>query len=554
MTDSIEKLTETLKSRIDNFEPNLQVSSYGTVLMAGDGVATVEGLPQIRLQEQVLFENGVQGIAFNLNQDTTGIIILGDHTKITQGTKVFSQGRITSIPVGKEMLGRVINPLGEAIDGKGPIPCDDLMPIERDASGILDRQDVDTPLQTGIKAIDAMIPIGRGQRELIIGDKQTGKTAIAIDTIINQKGKGVYCIYVAIGQKKSSVARTIERLEQYGCMDYTCIVLAGADDSASMQYIAPYAGCTLGEFFMYNGEDALIIYDDLSKHAWAYRELSLLMRRPPGREAYPGDIFYLHARLLERSARLSDRYLIVPDDFKGDMVDPQDFPEAHIFRGPRSLHDVESAINEMEEPVKFKVGKVLKSGGSMTALPIIETQMGDVSAYISTNIISITDGQIYLEEDLFNSGIRPAINVGISVSRVGGDAQTKAMKQVAATLRLDMATFKELAAYAQFGAELDETTRDQLNRGLRLQEILKQPQYQPLTLAEQVVILFAAENGYTDLIPKENLQSWESELLIFIESSYAQITQEINQKKVLSEEIIKMLKDALETFNITWIV
>jgi len=553
MSELIDQLSAELKAKIENFQPDLQIYSYGRVIEAGDGIALVDGFSKVGFQEMVIFENGIRGVAFNLSLNNTGIIILGDHSKITEGSKVYTTGRSVSIPTGACMLGRVINPLGEPLDDKGPITSEIYRPIERQAPGILDRQDVDTPLQTGIKAIDAMIPIGRGQRELIIGDRQTGKTALAIDTIINQKGKDVLCIYVAIGQKKSFVAQTINELERRGSMDYTIVVLAAADDPAAMQYIAPYAGCTLGEAFMDLGQDALVVYDDLTKHAWAYRELSLLMRRPPGREAFPGDIFYLHARLLERSARMANQYIIVPQDHQSELADVPESINGKIYRGPRSLHNVEVDISDLDEPSDYKCARIRESGGSLTALPIIETQMGDVSAYIPTNIISITDGQIYLEENLFHAGIRPAINVGISVSRVGGDAQTTAMKQVAAKLRLDMALYNELAAFAQFGADLDDATKNLLNRGIHQQEILKQAQYSPMSLAQEIIILFAGNNGYADKIPKERMREWEFDLQVFIESGFAEIPKDIEAKKSISPETEKKLREAIDTFNITWI-
>ncbi len=414
------------------------------------------------------------------------------------------------------------------------------------------RQDVDTPVQTGIKPIDAMIPIGRGQRELIIGDRQTGKTAIAIDTIINQKGKDLTCIYVAIGQKKAAVARTLGILERYGAMEHTIIVLASADDPAAMQYIAPYAGCAIGEEFMETGRDALVIYDDLSKHAWAYRQVSLLLRRPPGREAYPGDVFYLHSRLLERAARLANKYVIVKNDFQGELAEEKDSVNGQVFKGPLSKDDALEAVNEMEKAGDYKIAKIKGTGGSLTALPIIETLLGDVSAYIPTNVISITDGQIYLEGNLFNAGIRPAVNVGISVSRVGGDAQTKAMKQVAARLRLDMAAYRELAAFAQFGSDLDKAAQAQLNRGQRMQEILKQPQYKPMSLENMVIVLFAGTNGFAGQVPIEKMRQWESDLLRFMAGSHPELVKDIADKKVITDETHEKLLKAMETFKSTF--
>ena len=467
--------TEEFLNKIDKFETTYEIRSVGTVTEAGDGICQVEGLADIRSQELVQFENGIIGIAFNLETHSVGVIILGDFSKISEGMSVYSTGRIASVPVGDGLVGRVVNALGQPIDGKGSINFEEYRPIERIAPGVVDRQDVDTPVQTGIITIDALIPIGRGQRELIIGDRQTGKTAIAIDTILNQKGKDLTCIYVAIGQKKSAIARTVALLEEHGAMDHTIVVVASADESAALQYIAPYSGCAIGEYFMDSGRDALVVYDDLSKHAWAYRQVSLLLRRPPGREAYPGDLFYLHSRLLERASRLASQYVIVTKEFDGNATE-NDSTNGIVYKGPQALELAEKAHRDLANNENFKVEKVKGTGGSLTALPIIETLLGDVSAYVPTNVISITDGQIYLESNLFNAGIRPAVNAGISVSRVGGSAQTKAMKQVANRLRLDMAAFRALAAFAQFGADLDTATQDPLNRGLRLQAVLKQPQ------------------------------------------------------------------------------
>jgi F-type H+-transporting ATPase subunit alpha len=500
----------------------------------------------------VEFDNGVQGVAFNLEANSTGVIILGEYDEIVEGMTVRATGRIASVPVGDGLIGRVVNALGQPIDGKGSIQNSGYRAIERIAPGVIERQDVDTPVQTGIKAIDAMIPIGRGQRELIIGDRQTGKTAIAIDTIINQKGKDLICIYVAIGQKKAAVARTIALLERFGAMEHTIIVMAAADEPAAMQYIAPYAGCAIGEEFMEKGRDALIVYDDLSKHAWAYRQVSLLLRRPPGREAYPGDVFYLHSRLLERAARMAVKYAIVPADYAKPDVLVKDAYKGKLFEGSLSKHLAEEELKKLPDSAKYKVLPVAGTGGSLTSLPIIETLLGDVSAYVPTNVISITDGQIYLESSLFNAGIRPGINVGISVSRVGGSAQTKAIKQVAAKLRLDMAAYRELAAFAQFGSDLDKATQSQLNRGQRLQEILKQPQYQPFPLANQVATLFAATNGFSDNIPVEKVRAWESSLLRFLEASYPDVMQDINEKKLITPDTDTKLRQAIQAFNSSW--
>jgi F-type H+/Na+-transporting ATPase subunit alpha len=552
MSDLIKQITDELHQQIDTFRPSMAVRDVGTVLEAGDGIARASGMADVRYQELVQFSNGVRGIAFNLEEDNVGIIIMGDYAEIEEGMSVHSLGRIASMPVGDVMVGRVVNALGEPIDGKGPIKTNKYRPIERIASGVVERKDVDTPVQTGIKAIDAMIPLGRGQRELIIGDRQTGKTALAIDTIINQKGKDLFCVYVAIGLKKSAIARTVAILERFGAMDYTTVVVAAADESAALQYIAPYAGCAIGEEFMETGRDALVVYDDLSKHAWAYRQVSLLMRRPPGREAYPGDVFYLHSRLLERAARLAIEYIIVPADFEGERATREDALDQRIFTGPRAEHDAFEALKEMDNADNYKAIPVAGTGGSLTALPIIETLLGDVSAYIPTNVISITDGQIYLESNLFYAGIRPAINVGLSVSRVGGDAQTKAMKQVAGRLRLDMASFRELAAFAQFGSDLDKATQAQLNRGQRLQEILKQPQYEPMSLEHQVIEIFAGTQGFADKVPLDRMRDWENELLRYMDSSHPEIGRDIADKNRITPETEEALREALKAFSATW--
>jgi F-type H+/Na+-transporting ATPase subunit alpha len=552
MVDLIEQITADLKKQIETFKPDVEVADVGNVLEAGDGIAQVGGLAAVRAQELVQFENGVMGIAFNLERESVGVIIMGEYSEIDEGMQVRSTGRIASVPVGDALVGRVVNALGQPVDGKGQIKTERYRPVERIAPGVVARKDVDTPVQTGLKAIDAMTPIGRGQRELIIGDRQTGKTAIAIDTIINQKGKDLFCIYVAVGQKKAGIARTVDILERNGAMDYTIVVMASADESAAMQYIAPYAGCAMGEEFMETGRDALVVYDDLSKHAWAYRQVSLLLRRPPGREAYPGDVFYLHSRLLERAARLAEDFVIVPKDFEGDLAKHEDAVNGTVYRGPMAGHNAEEALKEMDGAEGYRLAKVESTGGSLTALPIIETLLGDVSAYIPTNVISITDGQIYLESNLFYAGIRPAINVGLSVSRVGGDAQTKAMKQVAGRLRLDMANFRELAAFAQFGSDLDKSTQAQLNRGQHLQELLKQPQYSPYSLEQQVIVLFAGTNGFADKIPLERTRAWEVELLRFMETSHPEIGRDIAEKKRLTDENIERLREVLDTFNSTF--
>jgi F-type H+/Na+-transporting ATPase subunit alpha len=553
MSDQILKnIASDLQTRIQSYEPQYEIRAVGTVVEAGDGIAQADGLVGVRAQELVEFDNGVMGIAFNLTQKQVGIIILGEYSAVTEGMTVRTTGRIASVPVGNGLIGRVINPLGEPIDGKGKLNYSHFRPIERIAPGVVERQDVDTPVQTGIKAIDAMIPIGRGQRQLIIGDRQTGKTAIAIDTILNQKGKNLICIYVAIGQKKSAVARTIALMERAGAMDHTIVVMASADEAAAMQYIAPYAGTAIGEEFMETGRDALVIFDDLSKHAWAYRQVSLLMRRPPGREAYPGDLFYLHSRLLERAARLAEKNVIVPVSFEGSEAEKADAVNGMVYTGVQSHHDAEAARAELEDSDQYKSIKVKATGGSLTALPIIETLLSDVSAYVPTNVISITDGQIYLESSLFNAGIRPAINIGVSVSRVGGAAQTKAIRQVASRLRLDMASYRDLAAFAQFGSDLDKSTQQQLNRGQRLQEILKQPQYRPMSLEHQVVVMFAATNGFADQVPVDQVLDWEADLTQFMDNTYPTILNDIATRRVLTDETMEHLREVLKAFTVSW--
>ena len=492
-----EEISKIIRDQIGNYSTDVDVAEVGTVISCGDGIARIHGVERAMAGEMLEFPHGLFGIALNLEEESVGAVLLGHSADIKEGDTVKRTGRIISVPVGDEIVGRVVNALGQPIDGKGPITAKEYMPIERLAPGVVDRMPVKEPLQTGLKAIDGMVPIGRGQRELIIGDRQTGKTAVAVDTIINQKGLGVVCIYNAIGQKQSTVAQVVKTLEDAGALEYTIVVAASASDPAPLLYISPYSACTIGEYFRDSGRHALCVYDDLSKHAQSYREISLLLRRPPGREAYPGDVFYLHSRLLERAAKLK--------------------PEL--------------------------------GGGSLTALPIIETQAGDLSAYIPTNVISITDGQIFLESDLFNQGIRPAINVGNSVSRVGGSAQIKAMRQVAGSLRLDLAQYRELAAFAQFGSDLDQATQRQLNRGKRLTEILKQPQYQPLAVEKQVAIVFAATNGYLDAIPVEKLRAYEEGLYRFLETRHAGVLASIVEKKILDDDIKAALKGALEDFG-----
>ncbi len=491
-----EEISSVIKDQIRRYASTLNVSDVGTVIQVADGIARVHGLENAMQGELLEFPGEVYGMVLNLEEDNVGVVLLGSGRNINEGDTVKTTGRVVEVPVGDAMLGRVVNSLGQPIDGKGPIQTSSYRRIERVASGVITRKSVDTPLQTGIKAIDAMVPIGRGQRELIIGDRQTGKTAIAIDTIINQKGQGVKCIYVAIGQKASTIANIVKTLEEYGAMAYTTVVVSTASDLAPLQYIAPYSGCAIGEEWMEAGQDVLVVYDDLSKHAAAYRTLSLLLRRPPGREAYPGDVFYLHSRLLERAARMSDEY----------------------------------------------------GGGSLTALPIIETQAGDVSAYIPTNVISITDGQIYLETEMFNSGFRPAINAGLSVSRVGGAAQIKAMKKIAAPIRTELAQYRELASFAQFGSELDDDTKEKLAQGERIREVLKQPQYRPMPVQYQVIIIYAVTNKYLLGVPVEDITRFESELFEFLDTRYPEVPAAIAEEKVISDATEETLKKALEEF------
>ena len=496
-----EEISSVIKEQIERYSTKLEVSDVGTVIQVADGITRIHGLENAMQGELLEFPGEVYGMVLNLEEDNVGAVLLGDSSSISEGDTVKTTGRVVEVPVGDALTGRVVNALGQPIDGKGPILTDKFRKIERVAHGVIERKSVDTPLQTGIKAIDSMVPIGRGQRELIIGDRQTGKTAIAIDTIINQKGQGVHCIYVAIGQKASTVANIVKTLEEFGAMDYTTIVASTASELAPLQYIAPYAGCAIGEEWMERGEDVLVVYDDLSKHATAYRTLSLLLRRPPGREAYPGDVFYLHSRLLERAARLSDEL----------------------------------------------------GGGSLTALPIIETQAGDVSAYIPTNVISITDGQIYLETEMFNAGFRPAINAGLSVSRVGGSAQIKAMKKIAGPIRTDLAQYRELAAFAQFGSELDDDTKERLDQGERIREILKQPQYQPLPVEKQVAIIYAAVKKHLLDLPVDQILDFQKELFELIDTKYPEIFTSIAETKVMDdateEKLIKAINEAKESFR-----
>jgi len=497
-----EEISSLIKQQIESFQSEVEVADVGTVIQVGDGIARVHGLEKVMAGELLEFSNGVMGMALNLEEQNVGVVILGPYSEIREGDQVKRTGRIMEVPAGEALLGRVVNPLGHPVDGLGPINTTEFRPVENRAPGVIERKSVHEPMQTGLKAIDSMVPIGRGQRELIIGDRQTGKTAIAIDTIINQKGQDMICIYVAIGQKQSTVAGVVQTLRKHGAMDYTIVVTASASEPAPLLFLAPLAGVAMGEYFMYKGQHVLVVFDDLSKQAAAYRELSLLLRRPPGREAYPGDVFYLHSRLLERAAKLSDEL----------------------------------------------------GGGSLTALPFIETQAGDISAYIPTNVISITDGQIFLESDLFYSGMRPAVSVGLSVSRVGGSAQIKAMKKVAGTLRLDLAQYRELAAFAQFGSDLDKATQARLIRGERTMEILKQDQYQPMPVEKQVTSLYAAVKGYLDDIPLHDVKRFEKELLTFIDQNHGEVFQEIRETKDLGKDTEAKLTNALESFKKTFVV
>ncbi|MBX3184149.1 MAG: F0F1 ATP synthase subunit alpha [Polyangiaceae bacterium] len=546
---SADEISQIIKKQIQNYDRKALVTETGTVLTTGDGIARLYGLEGAMAGELVEFPGELYGLVLNLEQDSVGVAVLGDATGVREGDTVKRTGRIADVPVGDALLGRVVNSLGQPIDGKGPLETKERRRIEIKAPGIIGRQPVKEPLQTGLKAIDSMIPIGRGQRELIIGDRQTGKTAIAIDTIINQKGKGVQCVYVAIGQKASTVAQVVDRLQKHGAMEYTTVVVATATESAPLQYLAPYTGVTIGEFFRDTGRHALCIYDDLSKQAVAYRQMSLLLRRPPGREAYPGDVFYVHSRLLERAAKMGDRYFVVK---KGTEVPAGDWSfrgedgKAHI--GEEAKHQAEASLKSMAGSSELEVKRDPHSGGSLTALPIIETQAGDVSAYIPTNVISITDGQIFLESDLFHSGVRPAINVGISVSRVGGNAQTKAMKSIAGTLRLDLAQYREMAAFSQFASDLDAATRAQLERGKRLTEILKQGLAVPLAVERQVVIIYAGTKGFLDTLPVESLKEFEQELFAHIDGKHQDIWDYITKHKKLDGEITTKLDKVLKKF------
>ena len=544
MDFNVSEITALLKQQIEGYERKVDVAEVGTVTSVGDGIARIHGLEKAASLELLALPHDVFGLALNLEEDSIGAVLLGDVQKIREGDVVRRTRRIIETPVGRSMLGSVVDALGRPVDGRGPVEAEGSAPHERIAPGVVFRQSVKEPLQTGLKAIDALIPIGRGQRELIIGDRQTGKTAIALDTIINQKGKGVICIYVAIGQKQSTVAQVVRTLEEYGALEHTIVVSASASDPAPMQYLAPYAGCAMGEFFRDRGEHVLCVYDDLSKHAAAYREISLLLRRPPGREAYPGDVFYLHSRLLERAAKLRERYIVVEAGAPADASESVD--GAEYWGAPGFVRAKEKA---KELGAGHEVRKAPGTGGSLTALPVIETQAGDVSAFVPTNVISITDGQIFLETDLFYAGIRPALNVGLSVSRVGGSAQVPAMKKIAGPLRLELAQYRELAAFAQFGSDLDKATQAQLARGRRLQEILKQPQYQPVSVEKQIALIFAATNGYLDAVPVEKAAEYEKRLNGYLDASRADLLALIAERKKLDDEIVSGLRAALDEFR-----
>lgn len=546
LTQNFADIADSLLKQIEGFDYKSEARSVGTVVSVGDGIAVANGLADVKASELVEFASGELGIALNLEEDAVGIVIMGDYTHIEHGDEVRTTGRISSVPAGKGLIGRVVNPLGQPLDGKGAISTEAIMPIERIAPGVIERKEVDTPVQTGIIAIDALTPIGRGQRELVIGDRQTGKTAICLDTIINQKEGDMINIYVAIGQRAGQVAQVVATLEENGAMDNTIVVVASASDPAPLQYLAPYAGCAMGEYFMDRGRDVLVVYDDLSKHAWAYREMSLILRRPPGREAYPGDIFSLHSRLLERAVRLRDELVIVKEG--AEVTADTQGVNGKVYFGNLAEDEIEKDLEEMGDG--YEIAQLPGTGGSLTALPIIETLLGDVSAYIPTNVISITDGQIFLETDLFNAGQRPAINAGISVSRVGSSAQTKAMKAVAGGLKSDLAQFRELAAFAQFGSDLDAATQRQLSRGERLMEILKQPQYSPYPLDHEVYLIFASTRGYLDEIEKENISEWSKAFLRYMDTAFPEIGKQMRETGKKPD--LDAVGQAITDFNATW--
>lgn len=550
LAPDFKNIADSLLDQVKKFDFKVETRSVGTVISVKDGVAHVDGLAAVTAAEIVEFSSGVAGIALNLEPDSVGVVVMGDYSSIESGQQVRATGRIASVPVGDALLGRVVNSLGQPIDGKGPIPTTKTRPIQRIAPGVVARKGVDTPVQTGIMSIDAMFPIGRGQRELIIGDRQTGKTALALDTIINQRGGDLLCIYVAIGQRVGQVAQVVTTLEKHGAMDYTVVVVAGASDPAPMQYFAPYAGCTIGEEFMIQGRDALVIYDDLSKHAWAYREMSLILRRPPGREAYPGDIFSLHSTLLERAVRLRDELIIVA---KGTEVTAEtQGVDGKVYFGNLAEEEIEHALKAMPDPENYEVRKIPGTGGSLTALPIIETLLGDVSAYIPTNVISITDGQLFLELDLFNAGQRPAINTGLSVSRVGSSAQRKAMSKVAGGLKSDLSQFRELAAFAQFGSDLDAATQRQLARGERLMELLKQPQYNPWPLHHQIMLIYAGGRGFLDKVATDQIQRWSREFARYMDTAQSEVVAKVGDGRIWNDETEAAVKQAINDFNASW--
>jgi F-type H+-transporting ATPase subunit alpha len=552
LAPDFQRIADSLLDQIKSFDHKVASRSVGTVVSIGDGVALASGLAEVSANELVEFSSGVSGIVLDLQPNSVGIVVMGDYTAIEEGHEVRATGNIASVPVGDALIGRVVDPLGNPLDGKGPINTNKRRPLQRTAPGVVERRGVDTPVQTGILSIDSMFPIGRGQRELIIGDRQTGKTAIALDTIINQKGQNVLCIYVAIGQRTGQVAQVVATLEKYGAMEYTTVVMAGAADPAPLQYFAPYSGCAIGEEFMEQGLDALVVYDDLSKHAWAYRQMSLILRRPPGREAYPGDIFSLHSTLLERSVRLRDEFIIVP---KGTNVTAETKGvDGQVYFGnliDEVLHKAMAALGD-DAKDKYEARKVPGTGGSLTALPIIETLLGDVSAYIPTNVISITDGQLFLETDLFNAGQRPAINAGLSVSRVGSAAQKRAMSKASSTLKGDLSQFRELAAFAQFGSDLDPATQRQLARGERLMELLKQPQYQPIRLDHEVFMIYAGTRGYLDSVDLKQIPRWKAEFSRFMDTSFSQVGKTILETGAWNDKIEETVKQGIVEFNNTW--
>ena len=551
LAPDFKNITDALLQQISDFDHKVEARSVGTVSAVYDGVALATGLADVKANELVEFSTGTVGLALELTENSVGIVIMGDYTAIAVGDEVRATGQIASVPVGDALVGRVVDSLGQPIDGKGPIATDSIRAIQRTAPGVIARKGVDTPIQTGIVSIDAMFPIGRGQRQLIIGDRQTGKTAICLDTIINQKGSGVICIYVAIGQRAGQVAQVVETLEKHGAMEYTVVVVASAADPAPLQYFAPYAGCAIGEEFMDRGQDAFIVYDDLSKHAWAYRQMSLILRRPPGREAYPGDIFSLHSTLLERAVRLRDEWIIVE---KGtEVTKDSKGVDGKLYFGNLEEEALEKGMAALDDKDKYEIAKIPGSGGSLTALPIIETLLGDVSAYIPTNVISITDGQIFLETDLFNAGQRPAINSGLSVSRVGSAAQKRAMSKVSGGLKSDLSQYRELAAFAQFGSDLDVATQRQLSRGERLMELIKQPQYSPYRLDHQVMLIYAGARGYMDEVPVAEISRWGHEFTRYMDTAHAEVGQPIAESGAWTDEIEAGLKQAAEDFNATWV-